>query len=79
MNLKPFLIVFSSVSFPDRMSWVVFLLQFLQFTFRFPLRYGDREYENNLERVLYFMKNIFSCFSQISENPLGMRSQSKNR
>ena len=49
-----------------RLSWVMFLLKSLQFIVRpFSLRYGEREFEGNLMRGLYFMQNKFSCFSRL--------------
>ena len=42
------------------------LLKSLQFIVRpFSLRYGEREFEDNLMRGLYFMQNKFSCFSRL--------------
>ena len=44
----------------------MFLLKSLQFIVRpFSLRYGEREFEGNLMRGLYFMQNKFSCFSRL--------------
>ena len=44
----------------------MFLLKSLQFIVRpFSLRYGEREFEDNLMRGLYFMQNKFSCFSRL--------------
>ena len=62
------MIVFKSLCFAGRLSWVVFLLKSLQFIVRpFSLRYGEREFEDNLMRGLYFMQNKFSCFSRLGK------------
>ena len=58
-------IVFKSLCFAGRLSWGgVSFKEFTVYCRPFSLRYGEREFEDDLMRGLYFMQNNFSCFSR---------------